>query len=465
MNRPRVVVVGIFLVGGFLLFAGGLFLIGERRLLFERQFELYSEFGKVTGLQVGSQVRVAGLQAGEVLAIQIPSRPSEQFRVLMRLRDDVRQLVRMDSSVAMQTDGIVGNTFLQIGRGSDASPVVSPGDTIRGIDPIEFSDLIQEGRETFRTVSVTLLDLKDSMEEAIAPLGEVAEEATGLIKNVGDELKTMTQAGTAAIEEARSAMTTGQRLLEQVQAGHGSVGKLLTDDALYEHIVGIGAETQQALHNLRETTDRGRELMTNFAAPDGPARQIAQGLRAAIVQTQEMMSDLAETTEALKRNFLFRGFFRERGFYDLDAISHESYLAGALEGKDRTALRVWLDASMLFTRNTDGEESLSDAGKQRLDSAMADLIRYPRDSPLVVEGYAESRAGETPYLESADRAMLVRDYLVSRFRLKTTLVDFIGLSDQAPRSPSGDGRWSGVALTLFVRGDALARLRETASER
>ena len=53
----------------------------------------------------------------------------------------------------MQTDGIVGGAFIQIGGGTDDARMVEPGETITGVDPIAFADLIEEGRETFRTRS------------------------------------------------------------------------------------------------------------------------------------------------------------------------------------------------------------------------------------------------------------------------------------------------------------------------
>ena len=103
MGTGRTALVGAFVVGGVILFGAGLFLIGDRRLLFEPQFELRTAFGKVSGLQVGTKVRVAGYDAGEVLEILIPSRPSEKFSVRMRLREDLRPLVRVDSVCAVQT--------------------------------------------------------------------------------------------------------------------------------------------------------------------------------------------------------------------------------------------------------------------------------------------------------------------------------------------------------------------------
>jgi phospholipid/cholesterol/gamma-HCH transport system substrate-binding protein len=267
----------------------------------------------------------------------------------------------------------------------------------------------------------------------------------------------MVASSARAADEVRGTIVEARALVNDVRAGQGTIGQLLTDRTLYERMAGVGRETEQAVRNLRETTDHARAAVQGFVAPEGTAQQVTQALRNTLADVQEVTSDLAEGTEALKRNFLFRGFFRQRGFFDLDAISREAYQTGALEGRDRTALRIWIDAGVLFARDPDGTERLTIAGRRRLDSAMADLVRYPRDSPLVVEGYAESGDGETPYLLSVDRAQAVRDYLLGRFRRQTTLTDIMPLGDAAPGSPRGDGRWSGVALAMFVRHDALGQ--------
>jgi phospholipid/cholesterol/gamma-HCH transport system substrate-binding protein len=457
MNRMRGAIVGAFVLGGLVLFGAGLFLIGDRRLLFAEQFELLSTFGKVTGLQVGTQVRLAGLQAGEVLEIRVPSRPSERFVVRMRLREDLRPLVRTDSTSTVQTDGIVGSAFVQISVGTDEAPVVQPGDTITGIDPIEFADLIQEGRDTFRIVAGEVIELKDDVSAAVVVLTETIQTANGVIERVGADVGTLTATGVRVVEDVELVVADARGLVEDVRGGQGTLGKLVTDDALYQRIAGIGGEVEMTLQNVRETTEHARTVFESFTARDGTAQQIAQTLRNTLVSVQEVTSDLAEGTEALKRNFLFRGFFRDRGFFDLDAVSRDEYQAGVLEGPDRTALRIWIDAAGLFVRDPDGADRLTDAGRRRLDSAMVDLVRYPRDSPLVVEGYAESREGEAAYLVSVDRAQVVRDYLLGRFRRQSTLTGIMPMSDQAAGSPSGDDRWSGVALALFVSNEELSQ--------
>ena len=209
--------------------------------------------------------------------------------------------------------------------------------------------------------------------------------------------------------------------------------------------------------NLQATTERVRATVDALTARDGTAQQLLVPLRDAVTDTREVMADLSEATEALKRNFLFRGFFRDRGFFDLDAISRDTYLAGALEGKDRTTLRVWVDAAGLFARAPDGSEQLTAEGRRRLDSTMADLARYPRESPLVIEGYADVTDGGAAYLVSTERAVIVRDYVLARFRRKATLTGVMPMGAVAAGSPRGDDRWSGVALSLVVRKSALAR--------
>jgi phospholipid/cholesterol/gamma-HCH transport system substrate-binding protein len=451
----RGVLVGAFVIGGLLLFGGGLFLIGDRRLLFSRQFELNTTLGKVTGLQAGTRVRVAGLDAGEVLEIALPTRPSERFRVRMRLREDVRPLVRTDSTAGVQTDGIVGNAFIQIGVGTDQAPPVEPGATIAGSDPIEFADLIQEGRQTFQVVSQEIVDLKDDVAVALAALTETVETANDVIADVGESANRVMTTSDQVMKGVEATVADARGLVNEVKGGRGTVGQLLTDRTLYNHLTGLGREAEQTVRHLRETTEQARTAITGFTSPTGTGREITQTLRNTLAQIQEVTSDLAEGTEALKRNFLFRGFFRQRGFFDLDTLSRDAYQAGVLEGGDRTALRIWIDANHLFERGPDGAEHLTEPGRRRLDSAMADLVRYPRDSPLVVEGYAEGREGEAAYLMSDDRAQIVRDYLLARFRRQTTLTGVMPMSDVAPESPRGDGRWSGVALALFVRNAAL----------
>src|SRR5919198_3732114 len=118
----RLAGVGVFVLAGLLLFAVALFMIGDRQMAFARKFTIYTQFAKITGLAPGAIVRVAGAKAGTVKEILPPNRPSEKFKVKLEIVEDLHPLVRTDSIASIETEGLVGGTFLAVGTGTDAAP-------------------------------------------------------------------------------------------------------------------------------------------------------------------------------------------------------------------------------------------------------------------------------------------------------------------------------------------------------
>jgi phospholipid/cholesterol/gamma-HCH transport system substrate-binding protein len=197
-------------------------------------------------------------------------------------------------------------------------------------------------------------------------------------------------------------------------------------------------------------------LNANVGGKNGAMQGMTSDLRQTMSFAREAMADLAENTESLKRNFLFRGLFRGRGFYNLDSIAPADYRGGEFAGKNREPLRIWLSAAVLFTTDKDGVEVLTAEGKQRLDSAMATFIAYPKQMPFMIEGYARGATADAGHLKSATRAVLVRDYLVQRFSLNPNTTGLMPLGLDAADSPSGDNTWDGVGLTLWMKRELFA---------
>src|SRR5262245_42059643 len=137
---------GVFLLAGVVLFTTGLFLIGSRQKLFSHRFEVYADFASVSGLVPGANVRVAGLDAGEVVDIGVPKQSSANYRVKMKLDREMRPLVRQDSIASIQTEGLVGNKYLEIDKGTDPAPDCGDGCTLKTKEPFDFSDLMEDAR-------------------------------------------------------------------------------------------------------------------------------------------------------------------------------------------------------------------------------------------------------------------------------------------------------------------------------
>src|SRR6185369_7273728 len=105
---------GAFVIGGLLLFGLGLFLIGDRRMLFSRSADYYTEFSQISALEAGAKVRVGGMDAGEVIEVRVPPGPRSKFRLKFRVIAKLFPVIRNDSIASIQTDGLLGNKFLLI---------------------------------------------------------------------------------------------------------------------------------------------------------------------------------------------------------------------------------------------------------------------------------------------------------------------------------------------------------------
>ncbi len=108
---------------------------------------------------------------------------------------------------------------------------------------------------------------------------------------------------------------------------------------------------------------------------------MASSLKQTMDDARKAMSAFAENMEALKRNFIFRGFYNERGYYfNLADISPAAYRQGALtRDGSRRSVHVWLTTAVLLEPAPDeaATERLTDDGKARLDSAIGG---YPRST-------------------------------------------------------------------------------------
>lgn len=441
MPNFRLAAVGAFVLGGVLLFAVGIFLIGSRRMLFDDTFQVHAEFAELAALENGATVRVAGMDAGEVETIEVPASPSGRFRVRMRVREDLHQLVRLDSVASIQNDGLVGNKFVQVQAGSEQTGVVPDEGTIQSQEPFDIADMMEQLSSTIDTVNQTIVTLRGELETALTTLVDTATSAQTLITDVGADTRTIMASG-------QKVTTDLQTIVAGVRAGRGTVGRLVTDDALFESAKSLAADAEKTMANVRDASAQARAAIEDLRNKGGSVDSVTSNLNQTLIQARDAMSDMAENTEALKRSFFFRGFFNRRGYYDLDEVGVREYRTGALESGDRKSVRIWLATAVLFATDGSGAEALTDEGKLRLDSAMSTFVRYPRTTPFVVEGYAQEAMGSERFLQSRRRAELVRSYLVGKFGIDPNYTITMPMGAEAEGSPDGD-RWDGVALAVF----------------
>jgi phospholipid/cholesterol/gamma-HCH transport system substrate-binding protein len=447
---PRLAGIGAFVLGGLALFAVALFLIGDRQMAFATKFTVYTEFKKITGLQPGGIVRVSGAKAGSITQILPPATPGQKFRVKLELTEDLHQLVRTDSIATIETEGLVGGSYLGIAIGTDAAQPVEPNATIAGREPFEITDLMVQMGDTVKKVNDTIDALKGDVERAVVGIADTADSAKTLLAAVSVDLKLMAASGAKISGDAAE-------IAEGLRSGKGSLGKLLNDDELYARVTGIVRQTEEIATSTRQVIDTAKRTLEGFQSKDGPV----QGMTASVTQTMDdaraAMAGLAENMDAMKHNFLLRGFFKNRGYYDLAQMSPGDYRKGTLtNGSDRRLVRVWHRSDELFEPHPDRPETerITEEGKARIGSAIAPYLERIASGIVMVEGYAQQGTPAEQYLRSQARASLVRDYLVAKFRLDPQATGAMPLSASSPGSP-GKAPWDGVALAVILPKAAL----------
>ncbi|MDQ3068874.1 MAG: OmpA family protein, partial [Acidobacteriota bacterium] len=385
----------------------------------------------------------AGADAGEVEEIRVPRNPSEKLRLKLRVVEELRGLVRTDSVASIQTDGLVGNKFIQIEAGTDGAPQAPEGSTIAGSPLYDFTDLFAQASKTLATVNEMITDVKASVDLAFGGLTEMTEHAKQVMQLLDTEMQVLFKKG-------RVITTDLGLIVNDIKTGKGTAGKLVNDPEIYNRANALIAEAQSVVATVNGAAEEAKALVADMRSNNGPVHGAIADLRGTLAGAREVMADLAENSEALKRNFFFKGFFERRGYYDLDDMPVEEYRKGALESNDRRVARVWLRASVLFAVSPTGEETLTDAGKARLESAMSEFLSQPKDAPLVIEGYAAASSYDARFIASRRRATLVRDYLTSRLQLDAARIGVMPLGSEAPGSPD-QGAWDGIAVAIFLK--------------
>lgn len=132
---------GLFVAGGLLLFAVGIFLIGRQRQLFDSVFKLTSRFNNVSGLQVGNNVRFSGINVGTVENIRIINDSTVQ--VDMVIRKNVQPFIKTDCKATIGSEGIIGDKVLGITHGSSDASSVKDGQFLLAVEPIEPEAIIK----------------------------------------------------------------------------------------------------------------------------------------------------------------------------------------------------------------------------------------------------------------------------------------------------------------------------------
>ena len=469
--------IGLFLTSGIGLFTAILFLIGNRHDVFGKHVEFYAEFSDIGGLPRGAQVRVSGIEAGEVKGIQIPSSPASKFRLKLQVRADARGMVRTDSLVSIRTEGIVGDEYVFIRKGTGTAGEAPDGATLPSKEPFDIGAALEKGSALLDKSSALLDNVHSSVTDLHGRLDVALESVTKTVNHV-DGLVTVVQPDIRKLASNASQITdTINDIVSDLNAGKGPAGLLLRDETTRKMLQATLSNAQQATLNLSDASERADQVLADVQsrdlaskaqsilenvqamseqlnqtvksalAPDNMGDDGATNIRETLSNLNRGTASLAEDTEALKHEFFFRGFFKKRGFYDLEQLSSADYLK-ACQRQNACGSRTWLDAANLFATGSNGAVLLDEAGRHAIDSAVAPVVDSLLGHLVIAEGYSGTGTPDQQFVTSRRRADLVREYLEAHFHLVHSEVGIVPLRDKTPHC-AGRNTWNGVAIVLF----------------
>jgi phospholipid/cholesterol/gamma-HCH transport system substrate-binding protein len=241
--------------------------------LFRRRYPLFATFRNVEGLDVGADVRLAGIKAGRVEGMRI-----DGDHVVVELAIDGGLEVKRDSVARLDVRALSGERFVSISLGSPTATPAKPGDTIEGETPASFADVF----DRLATVASNVSELTETLNV----------NAERLLGNLAD-----------LVEENRTALgATAQNLASitaKLDRGTGTLGLLLNDPALYERAtaaVGDVRDSVQELGKVASTLAEGRSTLGQLLTRDDglyqQMRDTVDSLAATARNAQEITDDL-----------------------------------------------------------------------------------------------------------------------------------------------------------------------------
>lgn len=148
---------GMFVIGGLLLFILTIYFIGKQQNMFGSTINLKSKFKTVSGLKVGNNVRFSGITVGTVNEIELVNDSS--VVVVLVIEEEVQKFIKTDAIASIGSDGLVGDKVVTISPGTSSNKVIQNNAFIASRSPLEMEDLMKSVKKSADNAEVITAQL------------------------------------------------------------------------------------------------------------------------------------------------------------------------------------------------------------------------------------------------------------------------------------------------------------------
>jgi phospholipid/cholesterol/gamma-HCH transport system substrate-binding protein len=275
--------VGLTVTVSLIVLGVGIFFIGGQVGFLTRTYTVNAYFADASGLRGGAVVQLAGIPVGNVSKFHISQShdPNRAVEVVLKISEKFRDEIRQDSIANIETAGLLGESYINITRGTPGQPVIPPGGEVKTSSSADIKQIVANTNDVLvnlRAVSAQLGDVAQQISSGQGSIGKLIYDpnlynrmnqateslqgiATSLSKGQGTLGKLITE--DATYNKLNATLDRVNLLLDTVQNGKGSMGKLINDPSLYNNLQGVVAKANTLVDQVNQGQGTIGKLMTD----------------------------------------------------------------------------------------------------------------------------------------------------------------------------------------------------------
>src|SRR5680860_292134 len=305
---------GIFVLIGTVLLLVGAYQIGNQENLFGDTFTIHAVFKNVSGLKKGNNVRYSGINVGTVKGIEMEN--DTAIQVSMLIQQKMRKHIKTNAIATIGSDGLVGSMVINIVPGEGNAALVQAGDEIRSLSKIATADMLSTlnvTNENAALLTEDLLKVTASLNKGEGTLGRLLNDTVmgNDLKQTLTNLKFMSREDNTTIAELN-------KIVQQFDTKESVAGILLSDSTfggkvrnVISHLETSSMEIEKMAKDLNSVVGdiKDGKGAVNYLTTD---TVLVNQLQHTMKNVDQGVERFNENMEALKHNFLTRGYFRKQ---------------------------------------------------------------------------------------------------------------------------------------------------------
>ena len=304
---------GLFIIISTLILISALYFIGNRQNLFGKTFRISSMFKNVNGLQLGNNVRYSGINVGTVKNIVMVN--DTTIWVNMIIEDKILKHLKKNAVATIGSDGLVGSMIINIVPIKGISNQLIPGDTIQSYSKISTNDMMTTLNTTNENAAILTADLvkiTTAINEGEGTLGMLIRDAemASSLKQTIINLRATSLSASKTFKELNTVITS-------INYDESMAAVLLSDSISANKIKSIITNLDESSSEINGVIGNLNDVVLDIKNGKGTINYMVNDttLVKNIDKTMKNIKEgsllLNENLEALKHNFLLRGYFKK----------------------------------------------------------------------------------------------------------------------------------------------------------